>query len=190
MSSHSYRSLSRQSTDEKISGAFRTMMSEMSYETITVSDLTRRAGINRKTFYRHFSSLDDLRRHIQKQLADSYLQRIQGLRVPEDYEQIVREFFLEIESIGSFGERIICGDDCQYIRSCIERDVLNAAWSGFRSSSGSTELQQLLTSFVSGGIFAAYRKWVSDGRPVPVETVAACVGRLLVYGMRFLSPSL
>ena len=47
-------------TREAILDAFQTMICEMDYDQITVKELARRARINCKTFYSHYTGLDDL----------------------------------------------------------------------------------------------------------------------------------
>ena len=47
-------------TKESIRRAFEEMICEMDYEQITVKELADRALINRKTFYLHDETLDDL----------------------------------------------------------------------------------------------------------------------------------
>lgn len=47
-------------TEQAIRQAFRDMLADRSLDTITVTELVHRCGINRKTFYRHYSSLGAL----------------------------------------------------------------------------------------------------------------------------------
>ena len=54
--------------------------------------LCERARINKKTFYRYDPTIDYLLRELQEEYTSSYLQRIAGLRFPEDAEVITREF--------------------------------------------------------------------------------------------------
>ena len=51
-----------QRTKEAIRHAFTEMICEMDFEKISIKELTERARINRKTFYLHYDSLDDLLR--------------------------------------------------------------------------------------------------------------------------------
>ena len=51
-----------QKTKEAIRKAFKEMICEMDYEQISIKELTQRARINRKTFYLHYNTLDDLLR--------------------------------------------------------------------------------------------------------------------------------
>ena len=52
-------------TKEAIRRTFEDMICEMDYEKITVKELTDRAMINRKTFYLHYETLDDLLEELQ-----------------------------------------------------------------------------------------------------------------------------
>ena len=52
-------------TREAIHNTFKSMICEMDYDQITIKELTERAQINRKTFYLHYNSLDDLLAELQ-----------------------------------------------------------------------------------------------------------------------------
>lgn len=54
-------------TRAAIYGAMKDLLNEMDYEDITVSLLAERANINRKTFYAHYSSMNDLLRELHSQ---------------------------------------------------------------------------------------------------------------------------
>ena len=47
-------------TREAIHSTFKEMICETDYDKITIKKLTERAGINRKTFYLHYNSPNDL----------------------------------------------------------------------------------------------------------------------------------
>ena len=73
-----------QRTKEFIHKTFEEMICEMDYEQISVKELTQRAKINRKTFYLHYNTLDDLLLEIQNELAQNFIRRTQGLERPCD----------------------------------------------------------------------------------------------------------
>ena len=49
--------------------AFNDLVLTRNYNEISITDLTDKAGINRKTFYLHYSSLDDLVSEIEEEMA-------------------------------------------------------------------------------------------------------------------------
>lgn len=50
--------------------AFTSLLTTKPYDKITVSDITRKADLNRGTFYAHFQSVDDLMRQTMNDITD------------------------------------------------------------------------------------------------------------------------
>lgn len=88
-------------TINAIHEAFRELVSSTDYESITVSALCKTAQINRKTFYRYYSDLDDLLAEVKENLVEEYLKRVEGTQIPEDLPAIAREFFLFFQGKGA-----------------------------------------------------------------------------------------
>ena len=57
-------------TRESIRRAFRALIHEKEYSKITVSDIANYAGINRRTFYLHYSSVEDVLLEFEKEAVD------------------------------------------------------------------------------------------------------------------------
>jgi hypothetical protein len=67
-----------QKTNQALQSAFRQLASGSSYRDITVKKLTETAGINRKTFYLHYDSIDDFSNTVVDEIADKLLTLITG----------------------------------------------------------------------------------------------------------------
>ena len=80
-------------TREAIRDAFQTMICEMDYDQITVKELARRARINRKTFYSHYTGLDDLLQQLQQPGID--FQGLTGMLI--DIIKIMQRFTVFIQ---------------------------------------------------------------------------------------------
>ena len=50
--------------------SFNELVLARDYREISITDLTERAGINRKTFYLHYTSLDDLIDEIEEEVSE------------------------------------------------------------------------------------------------------------------------
>ena len=89
-----YEDLRVQRTINNIYQAFEDLICEKDYSKITVTELARRAQINKKTFYRYYETLDDLLVELQARYADEYLQQIKDCQYPQDLEKSVKTYFL------------------------------------------------------------------------------------------------
>ena len=76
-------------TKEAIKNAFKNMIIEMPYEKITIKELCERALINRKTFYLHYSSIDDLLEEFQEEIAEEYFDRIKNFDHIKEVDKII-----------------------------------------------------------------------------------------------------
>lgn len=173
-----------QKTIEAIHKAFEEMLYEMNYEKITVKELCERAKINKKTFYRYYAVLDDLLAELQGLFTQEYLKRIENYKVPEDLDKINREFFLYSVEKGPLYEKITCSGSYDYIRSKMINDVMNSKWGR------STWLQLLepskqavLLEFIQSASMSVYRKWVADGKKIPLRDMIELSNQLLCSGV-------
>ncbi len=172
-----------QKTIEAIHKTFEDMICEMDYEKITVKELCERARINKKTFYRYYSVLDDLLAELQGVMIDEYLERIKSYQIPEDLDKINREFFLYSAEKGAVYEKITCSGNYGYIRSRMISNVMNSTW----KCSAWLQLlepskQNVLLNFIQTSTVEMYSQWVTDGKKIPLEEMITLSNQLLCAG--------
>ena len=110
-------------TRAAIRGSFRQMLLEMDYEQITIQELTQRANINRRTFYLHYSSLNELLDEIMEEIAQSYLLQAQHMSGLSDSSEIIRSFILYISGHVALHEKIMCNRNFRYISDRISQKL-------------------------------------------------------------------
>lgn len=177
-----------QRTKDSIRKTFEEMICEMDYEQISIKELAQRARINRKTFYLHYNTLDDLLREIQNEMAQNFIKRTQGLERPRDMDKITREFFLCSEELGKLGERITCSGNYKYISRKITNDIMNQTWkTELKSSSGNPYIQNIVMTYVSQSTLEIYKQWVADGKKIPLDDIIKIAVRLICNGVNGLS---
>ena len=64
-----------QKTIASIKKAFEELLIEKDYVDITVTELSKRAMINKKTFYSYYDNLDDILKEMQEDISEKYLER-------------------------------------------------------------------------------------------------------------------
>ena len=170
-----------QKTEALIQRAFRELMGEMDYLQITIQKLADRAQINRKTFYLHYSSVDELLLKMQKQIVDEFLEPIKDAKLPGDLEKVVRNCYIASEKADAMNEKILCSKG----RFPVERQPggqeLELFEPGYRP--GAAWELPYLTTFVNVVLGAVYRHWVEAGRREPMEEMIQLTIRLAAGGL-------
>ena len=165
-------------TIRTIHEAFDQMMCEMDYRDITVKELCERALINKKTFYRYYETMDFLLAEFQETMMTEYLARVEGLRIPEDLEEITRAFFSFAQERGDVFERITCAGP----HDALQRQMTDRVMTRHGGQAPADPERSLLMAFVTESTLAIYRQWVADGKVVPVNELCDTAAALICHG--------
>ena len=175
-------------TREAIRKTFEEMICEMDYEPISIKELTERARINRKTFYLHYNSLDDLLRELQNEMAKNFIQRTRDLERPRDMDKITREFFLVSEGAGRLHERLLCSGSYHYISRRITDEIMSETWGADgKQKNVDPYVQNIIMTFVSQSTIEIYKQWIADGKKIPLEEIIALTTKLICNGVNGLA---
>lgn len=180
-----------QKTLKRIQAAFHDLVMSKNCDQLTVSALCQAAHVGRKTFYAHYSSLDELMERTLATMTKDYITRIQDLRVPEDTREITRQFYLYSEEQGVFYEKLICGESYQVHGGRLLKKFVAGTWSKspwFHALAPAK--QDILLCFIYSTGSALYRQWVEDGRKIPVEEMIDFANDLLSRGIEGLDSGL
>ncbi len=79
-----YEDIRIKKTIRNIHKSFIELFKGKDYEKITVKELIEKAEISKKTFYRYYSSIDNLFLEIQDKITDEYIQKFSLLSFPKD----------------------------------------------------------------------------------------------------------
>ena len=170
-------------TRESIRKAFSEMLLEMPYDKITVTELSNRANINKKTFYRHYAILDDLLEEMEGEFARPFAKLTTGLRYPDDTDAITREFLLYSAQQGPVYDAMISSGMHDGIMNKVLEEMGAERSIAFDPPQGwSAKEWSLYLSHVNSAQVRVYKQWVDDGREVPVSRMVALGVRLICNG--------
>ena len=79
---------------ECITIALLDMMKKKPFQTITITDLTKRAGVGRVSFYRNFESKEEVLQKYLKTLMDEWFKQYEGI-ADYNWSKAVIEYFYE-----------------------------------------------------------------------------------------------
>ncbi len=170
-------------TKETIQRALREMILEMDYPKITVSELTRRAGLHRKTFYLHYETIEAL----FDELAESIVKQVKDMvdRTVEESERIDINKLLQglgdllTGSEPELHRRLFCNSSYYFVYNKIQESSTAYLYEKIRSrSSADPEALECFVYFVSYGCNAIWRSYYSKGRPNAPEMMPASIKAL------------
>ena len=176
-------------TKEAIRTAFQGMICEMDYDPLTVKELTARAQINRKTFYLHYNSLDDLLAELQEEIAAQFLQREVSYGNMEEIQDLIRLFFQQAADLPLLHERMICSGSYRPVWEAVNQRIMDHRRATNRGVFGLDEYaENLVFAYYGANSAILYRQWVADGKQLPLEELIQMAIRLICYGMASVVP--
>lgn len=157
-------------TRAAIDRAFRDLLATTPYEKITVSAIARRANINRKTFYLHYSSVDDLLVHIIEKAvinaAESADFHIGTAHTPADLKNLTKTIIVELIQSPGVNSRIAEGIPVRKVLE-LARKPLERILEQHRREMGLPQVPHIdyyLTCYM-GCIVTAYIHWAEKEEP-------------------------
>lgn len=180
-------------TEKLIRDTFCDMLREMDYAQITIKDLTGRAMINRKTFYLHYNSLDELLGRLQMDIYEQVLARVDDVRLPRDLEKLMREFFLFCTDRDDITEKIICSQGNfpvgQSPADYVMKSMFHYSAPDDIPSEAAPFECNIIDAYLRGSIIFIYSQWVADERKIPLERLIGLATWLVSQGINKLKLS-
>lgn len=177
-------------TRAALAEAFIRLLETTPYTKITISAVTREAGVNRKTFYLHYQSIDDLLRSlVQRSIVESVEEVAASLALSTDcrhgdpeqafdlltttiLEQLAKNTTLDSRIVDNVPTNTLLEIGTEPMRDLVEHLRQQ------RHSTGVPHLDYLVACYL-GAIIACYREWKSEPQPrTPLAEVSAVICEL------------
>lgn len=173
-----------QRTKKLLKDNFKEMFLEMDYEKITVKELCEKAMINRRTFYLHYESIDDILNEVLTEMAKSFLEYTKDYDHFLNPKRIVKDYFLFTSSDPLF-EKLNNNIDYNYLREIINNIVRNIGKENFKSLYNLDEFKvKMMVTYLNSATVNMYRIWCEDGKKVPIEEAIEIASNLIENGLK------
>lgn len=171
-------------TKKTLKDQFKKMLLEKDYDEITVKDLCEKCFINRRTFYLHYSSLENILEEIQKEYALEFYNRIKDFDHIKEIDRTIREYFMYSEEKGLIFEKININPDFDYIRLRLVNMVANMSRDNFKSiDQYDIFTRNIILTFVNVATVNSYREWIKSGRKLSMDSVIHLTVQLVKNGV-------
>ncbi|MDO4399929.1 MAG: TetR/AcrR family transcriptional regulator [Coriobacteriia bacterium] len=175
-------------TRNAIRHAFEEMVLTEDFDRITVKAVTERAGINRKTFYLHYETIEALYDDILGSILDDFFERYEETPdVPEDIGGHAQRFFLFMAQQPEYVERMVCQPSYYRFGERVYWEQMSryrAEGNPFRWMPDGQK--RLVMRFIRSTALEFYRGWVAEGKGVPKQEASQLVAQLTLDGVRAL----
>lgn len=172
-----------QRTKKLLKEQFKEMFLEMDYEKITIKELCERAMINRRTFYLHYNSIDDILNEVLDEMAHDFLEYTKDYDHFLNPKRIVKDYFLFTSSSPLF-EKLNNSVDYNYLRESINTRVRDIAKDNFSSVYKFDKFKIMMMTYLNSATVNMYHVWCLNGNAVPIEEAIEIAGNLIENGLK------
>lgn len=174
--------------DEAIYDAFFLLLKEKDLEKITVSDVIKKAGIVRSTFYNHYENIPALVTAIEDKTIDDIFSLMKTFH-PKDDKDICKSFFVTICDYTRNNPFLVNllrsprGDKFfEKALMMFHRFVADITQNTASSRHSKEELSYMIACTI-GSTLGVLHKWTNDNFSVPAEAVANILTQAFISGM-------
>lgn len=174
-------------TKKAIQEAYFTLLNAERHKRITVSEITRKANVDRKTFYLHYTSTEDIISEFAISKVNELIDRADALHMPENrYAEGVFTVFNQM--IGENREilrHLSDSDAYDYFFSQIKSQLVARLLGETVKYEGITRSQiEIYVEYFISGIISSYMRWIREELPCTIEELAESVGLVTFGGLQ------
>ena len=174
-------------TRKAIMAAFDRLLSEQNLDKITVSAIARNAGIDRKTFYLHYKSIDDLANRKAEEALEQILAVFKAEGLGKSFPERIHIILSEVNNIltenmavySNIAERLTADQALAHFEQAAGPAL---AHSGFSTEVMTNQQMHLRLQFFVGGSISLYSTWLKSDHSQPIETVSNAIEEALWSG--------
>lgn len=154
----------------------------------TITQIARVANIDRKTFYLHYDSVDDILREFTGEKVEELIGRLkeeiifeESFNIKKVFERLNQEIYENLQ----FFQFISTNKEYDYfldqMREMLVEIVVESGGKYFSLSSG--ELKFYAEFYISG-IISVYTFWIKEGMPISIDELAKNVSIAATKGVK------
>lgn len=173
-------------TKRAIYNAFVELLSEKEINHITITDISKKADINRKTFYNYYSNTYEVMEEIENLTVDTFIKRLDAIEftnmtdflteIFSQFTEIINsdlDFFSHLFKINNRSILIVKIVEAikEYIRKRIEKEQ-------------ELDIQKfnIVADFYIPGILSVYMNWFINNHNIPIEELSHILTDLILHG--------
>lgn len=154
-------------TRKAILNSFRELAIGRDLKDISIKEITDRAGINRKTFYLHYHSIEDLLVGLQQQFSEEIIAVMGSVMKTKDGKEAFRKTLLYLAGDPEWNYLVCSRYDYGQIW-----DIVNSRPWNYDDFIPNKYYKEFLITYLINSIRILFCQWYQDGMVIPSEIMA------------------
>lgn len=175
-------------TRQAIQDAYISLLLEKKTGKITISEVARKANIDRKTFYLHYDSIEDILRTFCRNMIHQLTEEARRVHLsPQTFSirVLLEALNLQVEENMEFFRFISLNREYDFFFDEIKERMIDGLMaSGQEGFPFSDDELKLYGEIFLSGIISAYVRWIREDQPIPIEDLAELVQKAAYGGMK------
>lgn len=171
-------------TKKAIKAALFKIMEEKDISSITISELTEKANINRRTFYTHYRSITDILDEIEGDLVQALTELMRNFDVKE-YRTSAYNLFMGLNDLisGEFDYyfQLVRVDMRGMLISRLKHVIKETTDKLLAQICRRTDDISMISSFIVGGFFNSYLEWHNHPDRLTAEQAAELASCMVAF---------
>ena len=170
-------------TKKAIKNALFKIMESKDISSITISELTAGANVNRRTFYTHYRSITDILDEIENDLVNALTEMLNSVDF-NNYSESIELLFIRMHEIitGDFDYyfHIMNLDTRAFLTARLKKALAASAEVMFSNLPKPVKGGSCIAAFIAGGFLAFYTDWYYSDNRIPLEQAAKIISKLSI----------
>ena len=177
-------------TKKAIKKAFFTLLADKDINDISVTDISRLADINRKTFYNYYTGVFQLVDELEDDIINKIQSTLKDIDIIESLKEPIQMFHLLDDAIGL---------NDPFLRSMLQSEKVSSFFNKFEDQMISLIRDEVASQmhtdpvateyvihFILAGEISVYKAWLKSDKNFPVEKLSEMINELALNGVRSL----
>ncbi len=177
-------------TKRAIKKAFFALLAEKDLNDISVTDISRIAEINRKTFYNYYTGVFQLVDELENEILSKLDATLKEIDIIESIKEPQKLFALFDETIGindPFLRTMLEADKVSEFFSKLENEIICLIRDEVSKQAHTDPVAtEYIIHFILAGEISVYKAWLKSDRSFPAEKLSAMVHEMALDGIRSL----
>lgn len=174
-------------TRQTIRSALISLMSEKELSDITISELSERAQINRKTFYRHYGAISDVITEFEDELLSDFADILKTSNTSIfDIGSVLREISALISGNQEYFVKLLKLNPELFSSGRVKAMLRRAVEIALRDVCRISDEQTLraLSEFTTSGVLSLYSAWFDAGCMGSLDAITDIANRMTMSGLK------